>query len=372
MNEITVSQLVEKLERGEALTVVDIREAGEFADWHIHGSTNIPSYNALNRRDAGPLLQHIDTLPREKPVVAVCRMGNTSKLAARILESKGFTALSLRDGIRGWSEAWSVARIPLAGESSSILLQIRRNGKGCLSYLLGSKGEALVVDPSLDISVYTRLAEREGLTINQVLETHVQGDHLSRGRELCAATGAEYVLPANRRVTFQYKPVQDSDTIQLGNLRIDVIATPGHTDESVCYLINGTTLLTGDTLFVESVGRPDLEKGDAGAEAGAHALHTSLHRRILPMSDDLRIHPAHFGKPIGFDAVPIGATLRALKSSIELLKLEEQTFVQRILSSLQAKPPNFQAIIAINEGKEELGWTDPLDLEAGPNRCAVS
>jgi glyoxylase-like metal-dependent hydrolase (beta-lactamase superfamily II) len=136
-------------------------------------------------------------------------------------------------------------------------------------------------------------------------------------------------------------------------------------------LIDREALLTGDTLFVESVGRPDLEKGDAGAEAGARMLHHSLHDKILELAGNTGIYPAHYGRPIGFDRVPVGALLSELKSKLGLLELDEQRFVQTVLSNLQAKPPNFQRIIAINEGKAKLGWIDPLDLEAGPNRCAV-
>ncbi|MCI0691981.1 MBL fold metallo-hydrolase [candidate division KSB1 bacterium] len=371
MKEITAGELKNKLEAGEDVAVVDIRETDEYNDWHIHGSSNIPAYNALTQGRAEALTDQIAALPRDRPIVAVCRMGNTSKMAARILESFGYEAFSLRDGIRGWSEVWSEARIPLAGRKDATLIQIRRNGKGCLSYLLGSKGRAVIVDPNLDVQVYMKIAEREGLKITQVLETHMQGDHLSRARELCAATGATYLLPENQRVTFPYAPIRDREKLHLGDLSIEVIATPGHTEESVCYLIEGEALLTGDTLFVESVGRPDLEKGDAGAEAGARMLHHSLHDKILKLPDDLRIYPAHYGRPIGFDRVPVGALLGELKSKLDLLKLVEQRFVRTVLSSLQAKPPNFQTIIAINEGKAALGWSDPLDLEAGPNRCAV-
>ncbi len=371
MKEITASELKNKLESGEAVAVVDIRENDEYTDWHIHGSSNIPVYDALTQGRADALIEQITALPHNRPIVAVCRVGNTSKMAARILESFGYEALSLRDGIRGWSEVWSEARIPLAGRKDATLIQIRRNGKGCLSYLLGSKGQAAIVDPNVDVQVYIKIAEREGLKIIQVLETHVQGDHLSRARELCRTTGANYLLPENQRVTFPYTPIRDREKLSLGELSIEVIATPGHTGESVCYLIEGEVLLTGDTLFVESVGRPDLEKGDAGAAAGARTLHHSLHDKILALPGDIRIYPAHYGRPIGFDHVPVGASLSELRAKLDLLKLDEQSFVQTVLSSLQAKPPNFQRVIAINEGKAELGWIDPLDLEAGPNRCAV-
>ena len=130
-------------------------------------------------------------------------------------------------------------------------------------------------------------------------------------------------------------------------------------------------MLTGDTLFSSAVGRPDLEKGDAGADAGAHALYASLQQKLLGRFDEMRFYPAHTSDPIGFDREPIGGSIATARAELDLLTLGEQAFVDRILASLQPKPPNHHAIIAVNEGKQELGLTDPLDVEAGPNRCAA-
>jgi glyoxylase-like metal-dependent hydrolase (beta-lactamase superfamily II) len=130
-------------------------------------------------------------------------------------------------------------------------------------------------------------------------------------------------------------------------------------------------LLTGDTVFASAVGRPDLERGDAGAEAGAHALFDSLHDKLFNRFDEMRFYPAHTSDPIGFDRQPLGGSIATVRQELGLLELDKPGFVERILESLQPKPPNHNGIIAVNEGKQDLGSIDPLDLEAGPNRCAA-
>jgi glyoxylase-like metal-dependent hydrolase (beta-lactamase superfamily II) len=317
-------------------------------------------------------LKSADRLPKDKPIVLYCRVGNTSQFSSQILNKMGFNSYSLIGGIHGWSGIASDARVSLESKPESVLVQIRRNGKGCLSYLIGSNGEAAIVDPSVDISIYLKTAQRENLKITKVIETHVHADHLSRAMEISQETGAEYFLPENNRVDFSYSPLEDEDEIFVGDLMINVIRTPGHTGESVCLLVEGEVLLTGDTIFVDSLGRPDLEKGDEGAEQGARLLYQSLQDKILTLPENVRILPAHHGKPIGFDSKPIEAQLRELKSNLPPLKTEQEQFVQRIISGLSQKPPNFSIIIAINEGKQTLGFINPLDLEAGPNRCAAS
>ena len=372
INEITPEELKTKLEEGEDIEVIDIREEDEYREWHIQPSSNIPIYNALNSGQIQPLLKSANSLPKNKPIVLYCRVGNTSQFSSQILNKMGFNSFSLIGGIHGWSGVASEAKVSLDSTSEATFIQIRRNGKGCLSYLVGSNGEAAIVDPSVDISVYLKTAQRENLKITKVIETHVHADHLSRAMELCQATGAEYLLPENNRANFSFSPINDRDEISVGELVIKVIHTPGHTGESVCLLVDEEILLTGDTIFVDSLGRPDLEKGDEGAEGGAKLLYQSLQDKILTLEENIKILPAHHGKPISFDSKPIEARLKELTSNLPLLKTEQEQFVQRILSGLSQKPPNFSIILGINEGKQTLGFINPLDLEAGPNRCAAS
>ncbi len=372
MKEITAQQLAERLSAGEDVAVVDIRDSDAYTEWHIAGAANLPLFAAIKSGDPAAIRSLAGGLSAKRPTILVCNRGVSSLKAAAALAPMGYDLSSLAGGMRGWSTAHSEARIALEGPVAATLIQVRRNGKGCLSYLAGSSGRAAVVDPSLDEPVYLEMARREGLRIEAVLETHVHADHLSRARRLAEAAEAPLFVPENRRVRFDYRPVRDGDRIPVGDLEIQAIATPGHTGESTCYLVGGTVLLTGDTLFVDSVGRPDLEKGDEGADEGARALYRSLRQRIGSLPEDLTVCPAHAGSPIGFDGTPVAARLGDLRRKLEFLRLDEAAFVRRTLGGLGAKPPSFRAILDVNEGKTALGAVDPLDLEAGPNRCAVS
>ncbi len=371
MPSIAANELKAKLEAGEPLELLDIREADEFEAWHIHGSRNLPVYDALKADRDEALVRGSDGLSKERSIVTVCRGGIISEIAARVLNRLGYDAHSLDGGMRGWGSIWTVAPIPVPSLPDRTVFQRRRNGKGCLSYLIGAGGRGVVVDPSVEVAAYLETAQRAGLRITHVLETHVHADHLSRARELCRAASAELLIPANQRATYPFRPLQDGRSLSVGGLEIEAVATPGHTSESTCYLLDGAVLFTGDTLFVDSVGRPDLEKGDAGAEIGARQLYRSLQESLFGRFDDLPFYPGHYGQSIGFDRSPIGSTLGSLRTSLDLDRVGETEFVARILAGLRDKPANYESILAINEGRAELGEQDANELEAGPNSCAA-
>lgn len=368
--DISVEQLKQRLAAGEDLAIIDIREEQPFADWHIPGAVNLPVLLAMRMNDWAPLEAQAHTLPKDKPLVMVCNQGISSKKAAMVLQPMGFDATSLAGGMNEWSGVNSEAPIELPGRDDAIVIQVRRNAKGCLSYFIAHAGEAVVVDPSADIEVYEELAKRYAAGITRVIETHVHADHVSRARELASDLDARLCLPSNERVNFEYEKINDSDAITVGDVTVDVIATPGHTGESVCYLVEGSLLLTGDTLFTDSVGRPDLEKGDAGAVYGARMLYASLHERLLKLDEDVIIAPGHTRAGIPFDGKAICAPLREVRKASELLALDEEQFVPAIVEGIGEKPPSFAMIIEVNEGRRPVP-SDPAELEVGPNRCAV-
>lgn len=364
---IAVDDLRTLLEQRRLVTVLDVRPAAERAEWAIPGSRHVDAYAALKAGDPAALAG-ID-LPRAGLVVAVCGAGATSLTAAALLRARGIDARSLEGGMKAWSLAWNTADVPVPGSGTTVV-QVRRTGKGCLSYLIGDGEEAAVVDASLPPAVYQRLAAERGWAITRVLDTHVHADHLSRSRQLAEATGAELCLPEQDRVAFPFAPVRDGDGLAVGAARIVALSTPGHTPESTCYLLDGRALLTGDTLFLAGVGRPDLEASPAEARARARLLHASL-QRLLELPPETVVLPGHTSEPIAFDGEPIAATLADVAPRVAMVGLPVEAFVAAILARIPPTPPNHARIVELNE-RGEAPAGDPTNLEAGANRCAVS
>ncbi len=355
------------LDAGHPVVLLDVRPAAERSEWSIPGSLHVDAYDRLKAGDATALAA-VD-VPDDTPVVTICGAGRMSLVAAAQLRARGVEAMSLTGGMRAWSLAWNRADVTVPGSGARVV-QLRRTGKGCLSYLVGAAGVAAVVDPSLDPEVYLAVAEQAGWRIAYVLETHLHADHLSRARALADASGAALALPAGHGVAVPFTPLHDGATLTLGDARLRVLQTPGHTPESVTYLLDDGALFTGDTLFLAAVGRPDLHTDAAGTRAKAEALHTSL-QRLLALPPRTLVLPGHTSAPIAFDQAPIVATLAEVERAIPLLAADADAFVTTLIERIPPTPPNHQRIVALNEAGAGYDG-DPAELEAGANRCAVS
>ncbi len=311
------------LERGERVTVVDVRHAEEHAEWSVPGSVNFDAYDAL--KSGEPDAMDALELPNDGPVVTVCGAGRSSAVAAERLRELGHEAMTLEDGMKGWSLAWNTAEVDVPGTDARVI-QVRRTGKGCLSYLVGSGGDAAVIDASVDPGVYagySGLAEERGWRILHVLDTHVHADHLSRSRALAELTGAELHMPEGASVSYPFSPLGDGEEVRIGAARLRALRTPGHTAESTSYLLDGRALFTGDTLFLGAVGRPDLEASPEGTREKAGALHGSL-GRVLGLDEETLVLPGHASEPVPFDGEPITATLSEVRRNTPLLGEDEE------------------------------------------------
>jgi glyoxylase-like metal-dependent hydrolase (beta-lactamase superfamily II)/rhodanese-related sulfurtransferase len=365
---IDVAELREMLESGKPVTVLDVRPASERAEWSIPGSIHVDAYSAL--RAGNPDALAGARLTGGQPVVTICAAGQTSLIAALQLRSRGVDARSLSGGMRAWSLSWNSAEVDVCSRDAKVI-QVRRTGKGCLSYLIGSSGEAAVIDAALDPQAYIDLARAHGWTIRHVLDTHVHADHLSRSRALAEATGATLYLPWQDRVAYPFQPLDEGDVVPIGEIELRAIHTPGHTPESTTYLIVGQAMFTGDTLFADGVGRPDLEADPEQARARAHMLYRSL-RQLTALPPSMVVLPGHTGEPVPFDGRPVQAELRDVIDRVDLLREPEETFVAMILDRLPPTPPNHGLIVRLNEAGLLPGPEDQSGLEAGANRCAVS
>jgi glyoxylase-like metal-dependent hydrolase (beta-lactamase superfamily II)/rhodanese-related sulfurtransferase len=365
-NAIDTETLREWLEQNRPVTVLDVRTATDRGEWAIPGSIHVDAYASLKANDPHAL-DGVD-LPGDTPVVTVCGAGKMSQVAAQQLQARGFSAYSLLGGMQAWSLAWNIAEVPVPGSTARVV-QIRRTGKGCLSYLIGADGEAAVIDAAVAPEVYVRLAEQEGWRITAVLDTHIHADHLSRSRALAEQANVTLYLPVQERVAFPFASLRDDDTVRIGTSHLIALHTPGHTLESTCYLLDERLLFTGDTLFLAAVGRPDLEARPEEAQVRAQLLYNSL-QRLLTLPQDTLILPGHTSTPIAFDGRPLAGTLADVRAAIPRLQLPKAMFVADVLSRVPPTPPNHQTIVALNEAGAAPP-TDPTTLEAGANRCAI-
>ncbi|MFN7981736.1 MAG: rhodanese-like domain-containing protein [Vicinamibacterales bacterium] len=364
--EIETETLRQWLDAHRPVTVVDIRTDEDRAQWAIPGSLHVNVYDALRSGTPGALADL--ALESDRPVVTVCNAGKVSQTAAEFLVQRGFDARSLAGGMKAWSVAWNAADVPV-GDPSAQVVQMRRTGKGCLSYLIGSEAEAAVIDASVSPDVYVDLAHARGWTIRYVLDTHVHADHLSRSRDLAHRSGATLLLPTQDRIHFPFAAIADGDAVMVGSARLSALRTPGHTQESTTYKLNNAAIFTGDTLFTNGVGRPDLHADPEAARIRARALFGSLNR-LRELSPNIVVLPGHASEPIAFDRRAIASTITEVAGWLAAWLESESVFVNRVTSNLPETPPNFARIVALNEaGEFPIG--DVTELEAGANRCAV-
>lgn len=355
---MTGTELLARLE-DPRLYIVDVRDPDEFADWQIPGAHNLPLVT---------LPERLGELPRERDLVMVCAHDPRATQGAQLLAEHGIESRVLAGGMASWSSTYDQVS---GAFGSATVIQVRRHGKGCLSYVVGEGHRAVVIDPSRAPGYYQEIARERGWAILYVLDTHLHADHLSGGRELAEATGAELWLNPADGFSFTFSPLFDGKVFDLGEalLRVSSVTVPGHTEGSTMYQLGESAIFTGDTLFLESVGRPDLADQ---AEDFAHQLFHSLHDSILPLSDAVAVFPAHYGAGVAVKSGEfVSRPLGALRNTLPALALAETDFVAWAIANVKDRPGNYRRIAGINSGREVLD-SESADLEVGPNRCAVA
>ena len=375
---ITPDLLYRGLQDGTVETLLDLRTPDSYEDWHLPGTINLPYHpDDTFPEDALPT-----ALEPDERVVIICAEGQSSTAFAKELTTRGFENIEiLQDGMAGWSRLYRVVSIPTAAPQLECF-QFQRIAKGCLSYLICSfdTHEAVAVDPSRHLEEYEFVAEDDEMTITDVIDTHVHADHVSGGRALADETGATYHLPAaasDRGVSVPFEGLDHTQVIELDGIELKAIETPGHTSDSMAILINAEAVLTADTLFVDAVGRTELEAGAEGAKAAAEELYESIHRSLLTLPDATTVLPGHHTVPEGSAMMntpgdPVLTTVGDLRESVDLLQASRETFIEAVVSGEAATPPNYERLIAINTGQDQLADTaEAITLELGPNRCAA-
>ncbi|WP_411954377.1 MBL fold metallo-hydrolase [Alkalibacillus sp. S2W] len=370
---LTVNELANKVMNQEDVFLLDVRSEDAFEDWKVESD----SFNYLNK----PYFDLVDgvepikeEIPENKDVVVICAKGNSSKMVAEQLADEGFDNIySVEGGMRAWSEHLEPVKLGDL-EDGGELYQFVRLGKGCLSYMIVSDGEAAIIDATRMADTYINFAEEKGATIKHVFDTHLHADHISGGRTIADKTGATYYLPPKdaEEIQLDYAPIQDQEEIKVGSSKIDVqaIYSPGHTIGSTSFIVDDQYLMTGDILFIQSIGRPDLA-GKADDWVGD--LRETLYERYKELSNDLIVLPAHYSfKEEQNEDGSVQEKLGVLFEQNDGLQVEdEEEFRKMVTENLPPQPNSHERVRMTNMGKETPELEEKREMEVGPNRCAV-
>lgn len=363
MEFISASELAK---RKQDFLLVDVREKDAFESWHIPGSKNVDVYEDIWQGNVEVVKEQLQKLPKDKPIVTICNMGATSQHAAGLLEQSGYQTLVLEQGMMGWNKLHVAADVVHNG---LVVKQIIRLGKGCLSYLIGDadKRECIIVDASQFVEEYVKLVRATGFQVLGVIDTHVHADHLSGSKQLAEMLKVPYFV-SGKDFSQPGVGLDNKKELFAGKVKIEVINTPGHTAGSVCLRVDNTVLLTGDTLFLKGVGRPDLLREKEAITEGARQLFKSL-QTIKSLPEGILILPAHTSV---VEQMPVAAPLGNLMKENKLLSLQdEKEFVAYLLEHIPHTPPNYEQIKRMNMHGITITGQMGEQLEFGPNRCAA-
>lgn len=408
MNEIKPNELKKKIDSNDDIFILDVRTPQEYETWKLsydkHDTPKLIPVDSL-------MTYHSDLLaeiPKDKEIITICAHGNRSTIAANMLSKLGYNVKSLSGGMAGWNKVYDVAEVPVPNDAPFRIWQIRRISKGCIGYIVSSVSDnkAVVIDPSREIyESFLKISDENGLQITKVIDTHQHADHVSGViklvKTLTAKTASGIFACFSSLEDYENKTdagignvqrITDGDEIKVGeNVVMKALHTPGHTAGSMSFLIQDSNndsgknkregqiagarpccyLFTGDTLFIDGIGRPDL-RDEARTFAGV--LYDTYHQKIEKLPPNTYILPAHFdGSSIKLKHnVPIFGTLESLKNNIKLLSMNKDEFVNFIIGTLPPRPLNYRLIVSINKKMLPYDGVEIPDLESGPNSCAIS
>lgn len=368
----SAKKVAEKVINQQKLFILDVRNKDAFEDWKIEGHhfeyVNIPYFELLDGVE-----EILPRIPKDMDILVVCAKEGSSIMVAEMLSEAGLTVGYLEGGMKSWSmylEPIKVGDLSNGGE----LYQFVRLGKGCLSYMVIHDGEAAIIDAVRFANVFIDFAKTKNVQIKYVLDSHLHADHISGGRLIAEATGATYFLPPKdaTEVNFEYTPLTDGIKLSLGQteISVDALYSPGHTIGSTSFVVDSQYVLTGDILFIDSIGRPDL----AGlAEDWVADLRETLYNRYRVLAEDLIVLPAHFMTIHELNANgTVAKRLGALLIENHGLNVaDEQVFRSMVTDNLPPQPNAYQEIRIVNMGLTTPDDEEQTAMEIGPNRCAV-
>jgi glyoxylase-like metal-dependent hydrolase (beta-lactamase superfamily II)/rhodanese-related sulfurtransferase len=400
--QIKPDDLKKRIDEGKDIFILDVRTPEEHKSWKVsydrYQDSSVIPIDALSSPDS------LKQIPKDKEIVTFCGHGNRSMAAAKLLSRLGYNVKSIEEGLDGWNSVYDIASISNMGSSPVRIWQIRRLSKGCMSYMVASAYDksAIVIDATCKIDkAISKIINENELRLTKIIDTHLHADHLSGATRLAKKYGADVYISSlegyntnnNGGNGLSFKSIRDGDIIQVGDgVVLEAIHTPGHTNGSISFRLQNeikktktkTTnssnnidkdrnhndyLFTGDTLFVDGIGRPDLHNK---AEEFTRNLYNTYHQKILNLPDETLILPAHFSGSFEHQKL-ISNTINSMKQKMNLLSASEAEFIKFVTgSTLSTQPMNYKKIISINKNMTLCDRIKQKDIEAGPNACGIS
>jgi len=234
VREMNAKEMTTKVLNKENVFIFDVRNVADFNDWKVEGENfqylNIPYFELIDGVE-----DVMAQLPKDKEIVVVCAKEGSSKMVADMLSEVGLDVAYFKGGMKAWSE--HLHKTKVYEDKDISVFQFVRVGKGCLSYMVVSEDEALIVDPARFVEEYIEAAKEEGAAITHIVDSHLHADHISGGKELADETGGSYYLMKSEGAVFDFKPFEEHERIEFKNIELEVLAvkTPGHTPGSVSF-----------------------------------------------------------------------------------------------------------------------------------------
>ena len=371
----TPENLFSSLSNKDDFLLLDVRNKNDFSRFQIEGPfevdiLNIPYFDFLEKED-----KYLSKVSRQKPVKIVCAKEGSAKYVAELLTGDGFDDVSiLKGGINTWGNMLVPTRINEKSNKYE-LYQFIRPGKASCSYAIIYSGEIVLIDPSRNIHFYKEFAEEQNGKISRVFETHLQADYISGSRLIAREVGAEIFVHPNdfKNAVFSFKKMEDGHRIQIGKdgPEIRAIHTPGHTLGSVSYIVDNSYLISGDTVFINSVGRPDL--GGKVSE-WSKILYNTLTKKIQYLDENMFLLPGHFtnwteaNKNLQFSE-KLG---NVKKNNPNIFAIESpELFSQFIEDNMRKQPEIYEKIRKINTGLIDIMEEEADQIDLGKNECAA-
>jgi len=371
----TADELFQWLIDRETFLLLDVRNDVEFGRFRVEGPYPIDMINVPYMEFIEHEAESVAKVPEGKPVRIVCAKEGSAKFVGEILAEKGYENVSyLQKGIKSWGNL--LAPVCITEDNGVALYQFQRPGKASCSYGLIHGSEMVLFDPSKNVQAYLDFAAARGLAVTRTFETHRQADYISGSPMLHRSHNVAIMAPEVdfSVATFDYTPVEDDAVYRFadGGPEVKAIHTPGHTPGSTCYLINGQFLISGDTVFIDSIGRPDL---GGMAKEWSEMLYKTMSEKILAMDGAIRVLPGHYMDWQEADDSMIFAAPLAeiIEKNTEIYNIRDAAqFYEFIRANMREQPEEYAQIREINAGLIEVDEEKQDVLDLGKNECAAS